>query len=107
VIPCNSLPPNVIPKLAPYARLQQDRVTGKMALVYPEGVLLLNDTGAAILRLCDGHTDLATICSQLGEQYSVSADNLLADVQTYLHRLYQRNLIRFDGEPPSCDQKRP
>ncbi|HLI48895.1 MAG TPA: pyrroloquinoline quinone biosynthesis peptide chaperone PqqD [Chthonomonas sp.] len=104
---CNLFPPNAIPKIAPYARLQQDRVTGKMALVYPEGVLLLNDTGAAILKLCNGHTDLATICSQLSKQYSLSADNLVADVQTYLHRLYQRNLITFEDEPRSSDQNRP
>ncbi|CCW34184.1 coenzyme PQQ biosynthesis protein PqqD [Chthonomonas calidirosea] len=102
----NSLPLNAIPILSSYARLQQDRVTGKMVLVYPEGVLLLNETASAVLKLCDGYTDLATICSKLCEQYSASAESLIADVQAYLHRLHQRNLIIFEDEPPSSDQNR-
>jgi hypothetical protein len=40
------------PKLAGYARLHTDPVTRRPLLLYPEGVLELEETTAAILSLC-------------------------------------------------------
>ena len=43
-----------VPSLWRLARLEFDPVRKQRVLLYPEGVVLLNDTGAAILDLCDG-----------------------------------------------------
>ena len=42
------------PRLASRARLKFDSVANQEMLLFPEAALLLNETGAAIVRLCDG-----------------------------------------------------
>ena len=42
------------PKLWKFARVQFDDARQKNVLQYPEGAVLLNDTAAEILSLCDG-----------------------------------------------------
>ena len=39
-------------------------------LLYPEGAVLLNDTGAAILELVDGQRSVGDIARVLSEQYN-------------------------------------
>ena len=54
--PTHALTPDSIPKLWRMARLHFDPVRQRPVLLYPEGAVLLNDTGAAILELCNGST---------------------------------------------------
>src|SRR5690348_13302911 len=42
------------PRLAPGVRLQIDRTTGKNVLLFPEGIVELNETAQEILNRCDG-----------------------------------------------------
>jgi pyrroloquinoline quinone biosynthesis protein D len=79
-----------VPVLWRLARLDFDPVRGQRVLLYPEGALLLNETGAAILELCDGHRSIAEIARLLGERYGCDVD---ADVAEYLSRLAERELI--------------
>lgn len=39
-------------------------------MLYPEGVVKLNETGAAILQLCDGRHTTEEIISELNEKYT-------------------------------------
>jgi len=82
-----------VPSLWRLARLEFDRVRQQNVLLYPEGVVLLNETGAAILELCDGRRSIATIAQILGERYQC---DVIADVTEYLSQLAERELIR-DG----------
>lgn len=86
---------NVWPRLAPKGRLQVDPMTGKPALVYADGVLLLNPSGAAILNLCDGHRSLSEIVASLSQQYAVASDHLRGEVTDYLRRLEGMGLVRM------------
>jgi pyrroloquinoline quinone biosynthesis protein D len=81
------------PKLARRARLQRDRVTGKPVLLYPEGVLVLNPTGFAIVTLCTGQSTLEEIVITLAGQYKTSPAQLRVEVVEYLDRLRSRNLL--------------
>ena len=67
---------SAIPAIWRLARLQFDDVRQQRVLLYPEGVVLLNDTGAAILELCDGRRSIADIAAALGERYPVSYTHL-------------------------------
>ncbi len=78
------------PRLWRLARMQFDPVRQKHVLLYPEGALLLNDTGAEILRLCDGTLTVADIAARLGEKYHADVS---ADVGSYLGRLVDRHLV--------------
>jgi pyrroloquinoline quinone biosynthesis protein D len=80
-----------VPKLWRLARLDYDPVRERPVLLYPEGTVLLNDSGAAILELCDGTRTLAQIASLLGERYQADVSS---DVAEYLDQMAQRELIR-------------
>jgi pyrroloquinoline quinone biosynthesis protein D len=82
-----------VPTLWRLARLNFDPVRQQHVLLYPEGAVLLNDTGTAILELCDGHRSVSAIADILGERYHC---DVLADVTEYLSQLAERELIR-DG----------
>jgi pyrroloquinoline quinone biosynthesis protein D len=88
-----ALTPSSIPTLWRLARLDFDRVRQQHVLLYPEGAVLLNETGAAILELCDGHRSIGAIATILEDRYKC---DVTADVTEYLSQLAERELIR-DG----------
>jgi coenzyme PQQ biosynthesis protein PqqD len=86
-----TLDPNAKPSLWRLARLGFDSVRQRPVLLYPEGAVLLNDTGAAILKLVDGRRTVAEIATILGERYQT---DVTADVAQYLSDLAEKELIR-------------
>jgi coenzyme PQQ biosynthesis protein PqqD len=86
------------PKLWKFARVQFDEARQRSVLQYPEGAVLLNDTAAEILALCDGSRTIAEIAAALNERYGA---DVLEDVQSYLSQLADRELVR-DETPPSA-----
>ena len=85
-----SLTPDAVPALWKLARLQFDQVRNQHVLLYPEGVVLLNDTGATILDLCDGKRSVAEISATLKERYDC---DVLGDVIEYLDGLLAQGLV--------------
>lgn len=85
--------PEMRPKLSSRARVQTDKVTGKPVVLYPEGVLMLNPTGHAIVSLCTGEMTFAEIVGNLAARYKISADEISPQVADYLNRLRERNLL--------------
>jgi pyrroloquinoline quinone biosynthesis protein D len=82
------------PRLAKGVRLQVDSATGKRVLLYPEGIVELNQTAHEILSRCDGRT-LGGIVHALAEEYDVDPDTLAADVRETLAHLQRSKLIEF------------
>jgi pyrroloquinoline quinone biosynthesis protein D len=80
-----------VPKLWRLARLEYDPVRQRHVLLYPEGAVLLNDTGAAILELCNGALTVGQIVTILTERYHADVS---ADVTEYLDRMAERELVR-------------
>jgi coenzyme PQQ biosynthesis protein PqqD len=84
------LPLSARPRLWRLARLEFDPVRNRRVLLYPEGVMLLNDTGAEVLALCDGTRTVRDIATALGAKY---AADVTADVAAYLAQLEERQLV--------------
>jgi pyrroloquinoline quinone biosynthesis protein D len=82
------------PSLTKGVRLQIDSTTGKNVLLYPEGVVELNETAHEILSRCDGRT-LSQIVCELAEEYEADPEALAVDVRDTLSDLQQRKLIEF------------
>jgi coenzyme PQQ biosynthesis protein PqqD len=82
------------PSLAKGVRLQIDSATGKNVLLYPEGIIELNETAYEILSRCDGPT-LGEIVKALAEEYEVDSNALAADVRDALADLERRKLVEF------------
>jgi coenzyme PQQ biosynthesis protein PqqD len=83
--------PESVPRLWKLARLDFDAVRNRPVLLYPEGAVLLNDTGQAILELVDGRRTVGEIAAVLSQRYH---SDVTADVAEYLGRLAERELIR-------------
>jgi pyrroloquinoline quinone biosynthesis protein D len=82
-----------IPALWRLARLDFDPVRQQRVLLYPEGVVLLTETGGTILDLCDGRRSIAAIAAILEERYH---RDVAADVIEYLSQLVERELVRVE-----------
>ncbi len=82
------------PRLWKFARVQFDEARQRNVLQYPEGAVLLNDTAAEILALCDGTRTLSEIASVLKERYG---SDVLDDVLSYLSQLAERELVRDEA----------
>ena len=82
------------PKLAPKTKLRLDPKTGKYILLYPEKGLLLNPTGAAILKRCTGEETLASIIAALALEFQSDAELLKAEVLSFVQGLLDRGLVQ-------------
>lgn len=79
------------PLLARHARYRWDALRQQHQLVYPEGVLVLNETGAAIVERCDGRSTDELI-GVLKAQFTDSDPAL--EVRAFLVRLSEKGLLR-------------
>jgi pyrroloquinoline quinone biosynthesis protein D len=79
------------PRLAPHVRLAFDRARGTPVLLAPESVTTLNETGAEIVRRCDGRHGLADIVAELKREY---ADVDAAEVGAFIDRLTRLRCLR-------------
>jgi pyrroloquinoline quinone biosynthesis protein D len=86
-----TLSPDSVPRIWRLARLDYDPARQRPVLLYPEGAVLLNDTGREILELVDGSRTVAEIAALLGERYQT---DVTADVTDYLSHLAERELIQ-------------
>lgn len=84
------------PKLASKTKLRLDRKTGKYILLYPEKGLLLNPTGAAILKLCTGERTLTEIITALVLEFQSDTDKVQAEVLFFVQGLLDRGLIQAE-----------
>ena len=59
------------PKLSRHFRLQYEEAQTRWVLLYPEGMVQLNDSAAEILKRCNGERTVAEIVSELEAAFSV------------------------------------
>ena len=86
-----------VPSLWRLARVEYDHVRARPVLLYPEGAVFLNETGAEILRLVDGQRTVGEIAADLAQRYDGEGSDpaaILEDVTEYLSGLAARELIR-------------
>jgi pyrroloquinoline quinone biosynthesis protein D len=79
------------PLLVRHARYRWDALRQQHQLVFPEGLLALNESAAAVVQLCDGRP-LADLFAVLGERFPAAA--LEADVLELLDQLTRKGLLR-------------
>ena len=79
------------PILASHVRYRWDALRQQHQIVFPEGVLVLNESGAAIVRFCDGRsTDdlIAALTNQFAD------GDPATDVPAFLGRLSEKGFLR-------------
>ncbi len=78
------------PVLARHARYRWDSVRDEHQIVFPEGVLVLNESGAAIVRLCDGRSTADIITALEGK---FEDGDPAVDVPAFLNRLAEKGIL--------------
>lgn len=78
------------PVLVPHTRYRWDKVRNEHQLVFPEGMMVLNEPGAAIVKLCDGRS-LADVVAALREKFPGAEPE--DDVREFLAGLAERGLV--------------
>jgi pyrroloquinoline quinone biosynthesis protein D len=83
------------PHLARQVRMEWDPARKQQVVLAPEGVLVLNQTGATILSLCDGERTVVEIVEELRGKYNrVDGD----EVRNFLARLVAKRLVELGDE---------
>lgn len=83
------------PRLTARARLKFDSVARQDMLLFPEAALLLNETGAAIIRMCDGMRSIDQIVEGLAAQFgSVDRATLRLEAEKFLESIRTRGLVQ-------------
>ena len=72
-------------------RLQWEEAQQKNVILYPEGMVELNQSSAEILKLCDGTRTLAQIVSDL--EAALSTSGLTNDITAFLEVALQNGWI--------------
>jgi len=72
-------------------RMQWEEAQQKNIILYPEGMVELNDSSAEILKLCDGTRNLAQIVNELEQKFSTSG--LTNDINAFLEIALQNGWI--------------
>jgi pyrroloquinoline quinone biosynthesis protein D len=87
----------VRPRLAPGVRLDWDPLRRCHVLLRPEGLLVVNGTGAAILERCDGAHSIASIAAELGVRYGREGPQATEEIVAFLQRLARKRVVVCDG----------
>lgn len=79
------------PTLSRLFRMQWEEAQGIHVLLYPEGMVKLNDSAAEILKRCNGERDVPAIVNDLETAFAVSG--LQADVADFLREAHARGWL--------------
>jgi pyrroloquinoline quinone biosynthesis protein D len=89
-----SLAPGSTPRLARHARVRWDAREGKYLLLSPERGLLLSESAAAIVKLCDGAHTVEGIVAALVARFGPEARKAIErDTLALLDELRNRGLL--------------
>ncbi len=84
------------PALADFVRLQHDDARDRWVLQAPERVLVLDESGKAIVDCFDGNTSLGEIIDALVTEYDAPRDVIDHDVRVVVGLLEEKRFLRVE-----------
>ncbi len=79
-------------KFSPMHRLQWEEAQQKYVILYPEGMVELNQSSAEILKCCDGAKNLDQIVGELEEKFATQG--LRNDINAFLEAALKNGWIQ-------------
>lgn len=64
-------------------------------LLYPEGIVKLNETAAEILKLCDGDRTVDQMIGELERKFTVDGEGIASGVYKFLEDAHAKGWIRI------------
>jgi pyrroloquinoline quinone biosynthesis protein D len=84
---------DAVPAIRKLFRLQWEEVQQKYVLLYPEGMVQLNQSAGEILKRCDGLRSTAAITADLEQAFQHTG--LEADVRSFLEIAHGQGWIEY------------
>jgi pyrroloquinoline quinone biosynthesis protein D len=84
--------PDLPIQFSPMHRLQWEEAQQKFVILYPEGMVELNQSSSEILQLCDGAHNLGQIVDELERKFATSG--LTHDITAFLEIALKNGWIR-------------
>jgi pyrroloquinoline quinone biosynthesis protein D len=81
-------------RINPNFQFQWEEKQNCYVLLYPEGMVQLNQSAGEILNLCDGNSDIKKINATLCEKFEV--EDLTADITSFLNEAKNRDWIIYE-----------
>ena len=81
------------PRVSKRFRLQWEEAQQAWVLLYPEGMVKLNQSAGEILKRCDGERSVTEIVADL--EAAFNASGLAADVEAFLKMADEQNWIEL------------
>jgi pyrroloquinoline quinone biosynthesis protein D len=89
----NEISPRAIPRIARLYRFQWEPAQNAFVLLFPEGMVKLNDTAGEILRRCDDRHTAGEIVADLRRAFE--SDDIGPDVDAFLSEATQSGWIEW------------
>ena len=86
--------PATQPRVGQGFRLQWEPVQNCHVLLYPEGMVKLNQSGGEIMTRCDGQRTVAHIVEELEQAFDTTG--LEPEVRGFVEMAAQQNWLRWD-----------
>ncbi len=84
---------DAIPAIAAGYRLQYEEAQDSWVLLYPEGMVTLNESASEILKRCDGERDINQIVAVLEKDFEESG--LVGDVTAFMEIALENKWIKL------------
>ena len=81
-------------RINPNFQFQWEEKQNCYVLLYPEGMVQLNQSAGEILNLCDGSSDIEGINKILCEKFEL--EDLTQDIKSFLEEAQNRNWISYE-----------
>ncbi|GAB2864845.1 pyrroloquinoline quinone biosynthesis peptide chaperone PqqD [Lentzea nigeriaca] len=85
---------DAVPHIRRGVKCTYDQIRGAHVVLFPEGVLVLNETAASVVALCDGVRSVGDIALALGDVYAGVQPE---DIAELVARLVERRVVDVDG----------
>jgi pyrroloquinoline quinone biosynthesis protein D len=81
------------PVLQRHMKLKYDRVRDRWVVLAPERIIVPNDEGVSVLKLCDGQRTVTDIAHVLAADYDATPEIIAADIVPILQELCDRGVV--------------
>ncbi|MET9626271.1 pyrroloquinoline quinone biosynthesis peptide chaperone PqqD [Lentzea sp. NPDC006480] len=85
---------DAVPYIRRGVKCTYDQIRESHVVLFPEGVLVLNETAASVVALCDGVRSVGEIALSLGDVYAGVEPE---DIAELVARLVERRVVDVNG----------
>lgn len=86
---------NAIPRISHPYRLQWEKAQNAHVLLYPEGMVKLNDSAGHVLTRCDGKRTVSAVIAELSQAFP-EAEDIDKDIIDFLADAHSQGWINYD-----------